>query len=178
VFFGGKAVGMNTPESAVEKQAPVDSAGHERARIVVGIDGSDSSVAALKQALRLAQAFDASLEAIIVWSYPIALTAYAVPTLPDLERAARDAATAAINRVFDSSWPDWLSLKVREGNSAHVLMTESIGAEMLVLGSRGHGGFAGLLLGSVSAECAEHAQCPVLVVHENPAQSSDEHAEK
>ena len=46
-----------------------------------------------------------------------------------------------------------------------MLIDESISAEMLVLGSRGHGGFAGLLLGSVSSACAEHAHCPVLVVH-------------
>ena len=52
-----------------------------------------------------------------------------------------------------------------EGNAAKVLLEASEGARMLVVGSRGHGGFSGLLLGSVSAACAEHARCPVVVVH-------------
>ncbi|MEO7007179.1 MAG: universal stress protein [Terrimesophilobacter sp.] len=169
---------MNPPESIVERHIPADSAETDRSRIVVGLDGSDPSVMALEHAVRLAQALGASLEAVIAWSYPIALSAYAVGSLPDMEKNARDAAGAAINRVFDGTWPDWFNLNVREGNAAHVLMTESVGAEMLVLGSRGHGGFAGLLLGSVSAECAEHAQCPVLVVHENPTRSFDEPSSK
>lgn len=53
----------------------------------------------------------------------------------------------------------------REGNAARVLLEASQGARMLVVGSRGHGGFTGLLLGSVSAACTEHAACPVLVLH-------------
>jgi nucleotide-binding universal stress UspA family protein len=141
----------------------------DRRHIVIGLDGSDSSVAALEQSVRLAQALDTSLEAVIVWAYPIAFTAYAINITPNLEGVARDAATAAANRVFGTTWPDQFTLKVLQGNAAHVLITESVGAEMLVLGSRGHGGFAGLLLGSVSAACAEHASCPVLVVHEKPA---------
>jgi nucleotide-binding universal stress UspA family protein len=58
-----------------------------------------------------------------------------------------------------------MNLVVREGNPAHVLLESSAGAMMLVVGSRGRGGFAGLILGSVSAAVAEHASCPVLVVH-------------
>lgn len=53
------------------------------------------------------------------------------------------------------------------GGAAKVLLNQSAGAQMLVVGSRGHGGFIGLLLGSVSAACAEHARCPVLIVHGN-----------
>lgn len=122
----------------------------------------------MRQAIRLAEALDVSVEAVTAWRYPIALTAYPLGTVPDLEGAAREEATNAANRVFGKVWPQYFSLTLAEGNAAKVLMGKSEGAEMLVLGSRGHGGFAGLLLGSVSAECAEHARCPVLVVHTSP----------
>jgi len=169
---------MNTQESTSDELSSTSSAGQSQARIIVGLDGSDSSVTALEYATRLAKALDTSLEAVITWAYPVALTAYAVGTLPNMENNARDVATAAANRVFGTTWPNWFSLNVREGNPAHVLITESSGAEMLVLGSRGHGGFAGLLLGSVSAECAEHAHCPVLVVHAKSTTSPDEGPKK
>ena len=54
---------------------------------------------------------------------------------------------------------------VQEGLPAKVPLDESKGATMLIVGSRGHGGFSGMLLGSVSANCAEHATCPMLVIH-------------
>jgi nucleotide-binding universal stress UspA family protein len=58
-----------------------------------------------------------------------------------------------------------LSTSVVEGGAARVLLDAGEQADLMVVGSRGHGGFTGLLLGSVSSACAEHATCPVLVVH-------------
>ncbi|MFJ4691818.1 universal stress protein [Streptomyces sp. NPDC088766] len=69
------------------------------------------------------------------------------------------------DEVFGDAPPKDLRTTVRPGAATAVLLTESVGARMLVLGSRGHGGFTGLLLGSVSAACAEHALCPALIIH-------------
>lgn len=159
---------MNIPPADVGEVALAGSpTSPNRPRIVVGLDGSASSDKALRYATRLAKALNASIEGVVAWAYPIALSASVLNALPNIESDARDAASGAADRVFGTLWPEWFTIVVREGNTAHVLMTESENAEMLVLGSRGHGGFAGLLLGSVSAECAEHATCPVLVVHDS-----------
>jgi nucleotide-binding universal stress UspA family protein len=158
---------MNTPAADTDQGALASSSLSEtKPRIVVGLDGSASSDAALRQAARLAKALDTSLEGVTAWAYPIALSAYPVMTLPSFEDSARNIAEEAANRIFGNRWPEWFTIVVAEGNAAHVLITQSEGAEILVVGSRGHGGFAGLLLGSVSAECAAHAKCPVLVARE------------
>lgn len=88
-----------------------------------------------------------------------------MPTGWDPAQEAEKALTATIDEVFGEQRPAGLTLTVREGNPAQVLLEASAGARMLIVGSRGHGGFTGLLLGSVSAACAEHASCPVLVLH-------------
>jgi nucleotide-binding universal stress UspA family protein len=79
----------------------------------------------------------------------------------DAERSA----IATVNEVFGEHRPPGLQITVREGNPAQILLEVSNDASMLVVGSRGHGGFAGLLLGSVSTACVAHATCPVLVLH-------------
>lgn len=79
----------------------------------------------------------------------------------DAEKCLVDAVTAA----FGEQHPPALEMTAQQGSAAKVLLEVASDARMLVVGSRGHGGFAGLLLGSVSAACAEHATVPVLVVH-------------
>lgn len=148
--------------SSTETPHPEDGALH--GRIVVGIDGSKSSIDAFRFAIRAAQAFTTSLEAIAVWTYPAgAEVALLVNWSP--EDDAHDILDAAVETVFGTDIPPWFSSATKPGLAARALIEESAGAEMLVLGSRGHGGFVGLLLGSVSAACAEHAHCPVLIVH-------------
>src|SRR5699024_9478783 len=78
---------------------------------------------------------------------------------------AEKALAAALSRAFPEEPPLPINTQVMRGPAAGVLIHESKRARMLILGSRGHGGFVGLLLGSVSTACAAHAQCPVLIIH-------------
>jgi nucleotide-binding universal stress UspA family protein len=124
----------------------------------------------LRYAASLAPAISRPLYALTAWDYPPFLYGGYYPVMDwapkdDAVRVLRAAAEA----VFDDEPPAWFTWGARQGRPAKVLIDESDGAEMLVVGSRGHGGFAALLLGSVSAACAEHARCPVLVVHPRAA---------
>lgn len=134
--------------------------------IIVGIDGSESSVKALKHARRLAEALDAPLEAVAVWQmthsiYDFYQSQSGWTPAQDVEKLLTDAAEAA----FGDDRPAGFTMTVLEGIPTRTLIRYSADAEMLVLGSRGHGGFTGLLLGSVSTACVAHATCPVLIVH-------------
>ncbi|WP_308468888.1 universal stress protein [Rathayibacter soli] len=134
-------------------------------RIVVGVDGSESSIAALRRASRIAAALGASVEAVTVWHTPLSAGEYPLAFDVNPEEDARSILNTALHAAFGAQHPVWLHAFVVEGNTPKALIDESEGAEMLVLGSRGHGGFVGLLLGSVSTACAEHARCPVLIMH-------------
>jgi nucleotide-binding universal stress UspA family protein len=136
-----------------------------RGRYVVGLDGSDHSIGALRHAVRLARLTGAQLEAVVVWDYPINYGPSWTPTEWTPEVDARHILEHAVDAVFGTETLPSVTLVVRRGSAGAVLLDQSKDADLLVVGSRGHGGFAGLLLGSVSAVCAEHATCPVLVVH-------------
>lgn len=138
------------------------------ARIVVGVDGSESAKHALRWARFMADATGAEIEAVAVCEVPRASSGAAVYNV----RASRnqlEEATAmlgqTLNDVFGSDQPSGLRPLVEEGVAAEVLLRLSKGAQMLVVGSRGNGGFRGLMLGSVSGNCSAHATCPVLVTH-------------
>jgi nucleotide-binding universal stress UspA family protein len=133
-------------------------------RIVVGVDGSEASYEALRRAVRIARALQTSVEAVTSWrfgGYASVAGEYMDSAQADARVILKDAATL----MFGATVPAWFTSAAREGYPEEVLIEASRGAEMLVLGSRGHSGVAGVLLGSVSAKCAEHASCPVLVVH-------------
>lgn len=134
--------------------------------VIVGVDGSDSSIDALREAAEIADALDVRLE--VVTTYPVVLEYIPIP-VSSPEEDAKAILSTAIERAFDGAPPPNLSTTTAPGPAAKTLIQLSRDARMLVLGSRGHGGFAGMLLGSVSAACAEHAHCPVLVVHRPPA---------
>jgi nucleotide-binding universal stress UspA family protein len=133
-------------------------------KVVVGVDGSEQSIAALRQGDRLARLLGARIEAVTTWSYPVSLSPYAMSAEPSFEEIARQTLDEAVKDAYGTDIPPLLTTVVQYGHPAQVLVERSTGAEMLVLGSRGRGGFAGLLLGSVSAECAAHANSPVLIV--------------
>jgi nucleotide-binding universal stress UspA family protein len=134
-------------------------------RYVVGIDGSPQSNDALRHALRLASVTGAQVEAVTVWEYPVVFGPEWTPTDWSPEANARQVLNQAVATVVGASVPPRLSLVLREGNAVQALVDQSTDADLLIVGSRGHGGFAGLLLGSVSSACAEHSHCPVLVIH-------------
>lgn len=146
--------------------APGDSpVGHDpplrSGRIVVGVDGSASSMRALLRGIRMANALGTNLE--IMTAYGFGGQFATSDWSPEAD--AKEIVAAAAAEVFDGHHPDWVSLSTRVGAPAPVLIEASKGAEMLVIGSRGHSGLAGVLLGSVSMACAERASCPVLVMH-------------
>lgn len=138
--------------------------------IVVGIDGSAGSRAALRFAAEEAELRRAVLTVVSVWHVPAGV--YLQPTyveldLDVLQQAAREVAEQEIADVMGAERAKGVELLMRQGNPAQALLEASHEAEMLVVGSRGHGGFAGLLLGSVSQQCAAHASCPVVVVRDH-----------
>jgi len=136
-------------------------------RIVVGIDGSRESRQALRWGGWLAATADAWLEVVGVWQYPAASnwSTSGVPTNWSPEQDMLKVLTDAVNAVFGDQRPTRLRLLPVEGHPVPALLERSQGALAVVVGSRGHGGFGGMLIGAVSAKLAEHASCPVLVVH-------------
>jgi nucleotide-binding universal stress UspA family protein len=135
------------------------------ARIVVGVDGSPPSLDALRWAAHFAGVYGARLEVVTSWEYP---PSFGWSSIAPEWNPAKDMAKVlddSVAAVFGDRPPTDIALQVYEGGAAKVLLDACKGAITLVVGSRGHGGFAGLLLGSVSANVAEHASCPVFIVH-------------
>jgi len=134
-------------------------------RIVVGVDGSEGSKHALRWAAKQASYTGATLEVVAAWDYPA--TYGWVPVPPEdyaLADFAEKSLNDAINEVFGTDVPESLQRRVTEGHPAQVLVDASRGAELLVVGSRGYGGFADALLGSVSTYCVHHAHGAVTVI--------------
>ena len=133
-------------------------------RIVVGVDGSEQSQLALTWAASFAAAIGAPVDVVTVLPAPSSYD-WSVATNDWNDAQDSDIWLAElVDGVLGARSRRDLRLLVRQGNAARVLLSMSEGATMLVVGRRGRGGFAGLRLGSVSARCAEHAHCPVLVV--------------
>lgn len=143
----------------------VDTDQPKQKRIIVGVDGSVPSLAALRRAARIADLHDGVVEAVTTWEYPVMADAYAVSAGWSPETDAQEILRRALAGAFPDDVPATIHAITEMGPPARVLVDRSEGAHLLVVGSRGHGGFAGLLLGSVSAVVAAHAKCPVLILH-------------
>ena len=137
---------------------------HPGGRIIVGVDGSAASLSALRRGARIAERLGCSLVGVTVWEFPQSWPGYVIEGWSP-EADAQSIAEHAAEDVFGSAVPPWYSSVIKNGSAARQLIAEAEGAEMLIVGSRGLGGFTGLLLGSVSRSCVEHADCPVLVIH-------------
>jgi len=136
--------------------------------IVVGVDGSDESKEALRWALEEARLRDATVRAVYAWRDPYVLApGFGLPEdfeFDALRERAVETLDAVVADAVGTTSDVHVDGVVAEGPAGSVLVQAAEDAELLVVGSRGHGGFVGLLLGSVSQQCVTHAPCPVLVV--------------
>ncbi len=144
-------------------------------RIVVGVDGSPCSDKALRWAIMQAQLTGAGVEALASWQDPVASGYYSFGFSPvftgdeDWAALTETYVQESLTRAVDALHPDArIVTRVVQGHPAQVLLEAAVGAELLVVGSRGHGTLAGILLGSVSQHCVQHAPCPVVVVPADP----------
>ena len=139
-------------------------------RIVVGVDGSASSEQALRWALRQAKLTGAGIEAVTAWHFPFISGGYTWPpsglmvSTTDFRKMAGRVLADTVSRATSGGVSPPVTQEVLEGDAAAVLIRESAGAELLVIGSRGHGGLAEAMLGSVGQHCVHHAACPVVIV--------------
>ena len=143
------------------------------AGIVVGVDGSEHSVEALRWAAEEAQLRGVVLHVAASFSSGILSTGYEVasPDPADLAAASNTMLDAAIDTVRETGQLEGVEIvtEVLQGHAGEQLIRLSQDADLLVVGSRGHGGFAGLLMGSVTTYAVNHALCPVVVVRNQDA---------
>ena len=143
-------------------------------RIVVGVDGSASSRAALRWAVRQAKFTGGMVNAVIAWQIPVMLQNYSwapiyLEEAGDFAEDARKRIDAVISEEIEPTDSGLVRSRVVHGHPAQVLLDAAADADLLVVGGRGHGKFAEALLGSVSQNCVHHARCPVLIMRGEPA---------
>ncbi|MEW1636898.1 universal stress protein [Streptomyces sp. NPDC093801] len=138
---------------------------HEAPRIVVGVDGSPSSRTALRWAVAYAGLVGAAVEAVTAWEIPgeASWSAPAVDAEFDEEEAEK-LLVDEVRTVLGEAGSRLVRERLVHGHPVEVLVDAAEGADMLVVGSRGRGGFRRALLGSVSQQVALHAPCPVTIV--------------
>ena len=136
--------------------------------IVVGTDGSPHAERALEFAAEEARRRDAVIHVVTAWHVPAAVyrPGFAPMVTPSPEESTQQAAEDVAARAAENLRARGLDAEtsVCHAQAAEALVQQAEGADLLVVGSRGHGGFSGLLLGSVGQQCAQHAPCPTVIV--------------
>lgn len=142
-------------------------------RIVAGVDGSVESLAALRWAIAQAELTGGTVDAVIAWELPVPATGYGWAPLTRAEcdefvEIATKTLHEALSKATGPSGNTRVRPVVRSGRPAQVLLDASADSDLLVVGSRGEGLFADMLLGSISQHCFRHAKCPVVVMRGEP----------
>jgi nucleotide-binding universal stress UspA family protein len=137
--------------------------------VVVGVDGSAESVAALRWAARYATASGARVRALLAWHYPGAVGGPPIEKAPEAVHDQTDAQMhetldTAIAKAYEGQEAGGVEKSTTYGHPAQALIEASKEADLLVVGRHGHGAFTGMLLGSVSIHCVTGAHCPVVVI--------------
>jgi nucleotide-binding universal stress UspA family protein len=139
----------------------------ESRRIVVGVDGAPASLSAISWAAAQASLSGAVVEVVTAWQAPPANGVSPVAPGPDRQTDAETVQAIAVREAVG----DQVSALIRhvvQGHPVRVLLDAAIGAELVVVGDRGHGGYTGMLLGSISERVVAHAPCPVVVIRATP----------
>lgn len=130
--------------------------------VVVGVDGSADSMTALKWAETYANATGATLRLVTMWSWPVS---YGAPMYIEAYNPEAEAEAVIDKAKAELSMPaERIEAICRQGQSGPLLVAESEGAALLVVGSHGHSALGSLLLGSTSNYCTHHATCPVAII--------------
>jgi len=145
----------------------------EKGIMIVGVDGSPASLRALEWASKNAVGLNCAIEVISTWEPYVpsgelvgsGVAPVLVLPILDTEQIAGEVIENCIKEVFGNARPEDLTSRTVMGDPGRVLVSESENATIVVVGSRGHGKFRDLVLGSVSSTCAAKAKCPVVVVH-------------
>ena len=137
--------------------------------IVVGVDGSELAEKALRWAIEQAELTGASLEAVMAWNAPPAASGFMTASVGsyevDFASLAEKAMAEAVSKVADAAAAVALETVVAGGDATDVLLDAARDADLLVIGSRGHGTRMSGMLGSVSQHCVHHSRCPVVIIH-------------
>ena len=138
--------------------------GDEQRRIVVGVDGFEPSKAALRWAIHQAKLTGAVVEAVTAWHVPVGTGWVPAGDMPDYQEDAFTVLAEAIDEMCAVDPDVQVCPRVLAGRAGQVLVEEAEGADLLVVGSRGHAGLTEALLGSVGRYCVHHAPCPVVIM--------------